>query len=139
MFWHATTTCALFSLITGLIYNVVYIYIYIVVYIYIYVFFLKKIKIHNWRYRYFTAVYQESWWYDLQFLRYRVWQTETGNCGPFFALLRPTPLKSQNIRILKKLKNCWIYHVMYASWGMEGTFWVIFCAFTFTIESKNQN
>ena len=48
--------------------------------------FIKKcwILIHNFflkkkdtcRYYYFTPVYQKSWWYDLQFLRYRVWQTE---------------------------------------------------------------
>ena len=32
-------------------------------------------------------MYQKSWWYDLQFLRYRVWQMEIGNYVLFFALL----------------------------------------------------
>ena len=45
------------------------------------------------RYHYFTPVYQESWWYDLQFLRYTVWQIEIGNHGSIFALL-PLPLKN---------------------------------------------
>ena len=42
-----------------------------------------------------SPVYQKSW-YDLKFLRYRVWQTEIGNYGSFFA---------QKIRILKKWKK----------------------------------
>ena len=33
--------------------------------------------------------YFKSWWHDLQFLRYRVWRTETGNYGSFFAFLHP--------------------------------------------------
>ena len=49
-------------------------------------------------------MYHQSSWYDLQFLRYRVWQTEIGNYGSFFALY-PTPLKTQKIRILKKWKK----------------------------------
>ena len=54
-------------------------------------------------------MYQQSS-YDLQFLRYRVWQTEIVNYGSFFALL-PSPLKTKNIRILKKWKkNCCRYH-----------------------------
>ena len=61
------------------------------------------------RYHYFIPVYQQSSWYDLQFLRYRVQQTEIGNYGSFFALLPPL-LKTQKIRILKKWKNCWRYH-----------------------------
>ena len=48
---------------------------------------LKKIKKKMWRYHYFTSAYQKSWWYDLQFLRYRVWQTKIGNFRSFFALL----------------------------------------------------
>ena len=72
------------------IYNVVYI--------------KKKIKRNTRRYHYFTPVYQNSWWYDVQFLRYRVWQTETGNYGSFFALLLSPP-KTQKIRILKKWKK----------------------------------
>ena len=52
---------------------------------------------------YFTPVYQKSWWYGPQFLRYRTWQTKIGNFGTFFALL--TPLKPWKIRISKKGKN----------------------------------
>ena len=64
-------------------------------------YFLKKIKKNTWRYNYFTPVYQKSWWYDLQFLRYRVWQTELRNMGhslPFY----PCPLKTWKIRNFKK-------------------------------------
>ena len=44
---------------------------------------------------------QISWRYNLQFLRYRVWQTEIGigNYGSFFSLL-PHPLKTPKNRIL---------------------------------------
>ena len=38
-------------------------------------------------------MYQKSWWYDLQFLRYRVWQTEN----------------PENQKFEKKI-NCWRYH-----------------------------
>ena len=52
---------------------------------------------------------QISWRYNLQFLRYRVWQTEIGihNYGSFFSLL-PHPLKTPKNRILGK--KCWRYH-----------------------------
>ena len=45
----------------------------------------------------------KSWWYDLQFLRYRAKQTEIGNLSSFFALLPPAsaPLKKK-IKTLKK-------------------------------------
>ena len=52
--------------------------------------YLKKIEKKTWRYHYFTPAYQKSWWYDLLFLRYRVWQTEIGNYGSFTLL--PPPL-----------------------------------------------
>ena len=55
--------------------------------------FFKQIKKHTCRYHYFTSPHQKSWWYDLQFLRYRVWRTEIGNDGSFFALL-PLPHKN---------------------------------------------
>ena len=47
--------------------------------------------------RYFTPACQKSWWYNLRFLRYRVWPTEIGNYGSFFALLPhpPTPTSNQ--------------------------------------------
>ena len=44
------------------------------------------IKKNAWMYHYFTPVYQKSWWYDQQFLRYLFWQTEIGNYVSFFAL-----------------------------------------------------
>ena len=44
------------------------------------------IKKNAWMYHYFTPVYQKSWWYDQQFLRYLFWQTEIGNYGSLFAL-----------------------------------------------------
>ena len=44
-----------------------------------------KIKKKTWRYPNFAPAYQKSWWYDLHFLRYRVWHTEMK-------------------------KNCWRYH-----------------------------
>ena len=66
--------------------------------------FFEKIKKNTRRYHYFTPVHQKSWCYDLQFLKYRVWRTEIGNYGSFFALLTPS-LKTQTIRILKKWKT----------------------------------
>ena len=49
-------------------------------------------------------MYQQSSWYDLQSLRYRVWQTEISNKGHFLPFY-PSPLKTQKLRILKKWKN----------------------------------
>ena len=101
------------------------------------VFFIKKkIKKSTWRYNYFTTLHKTSWWYDLQFLRYRVWQTEIGNYGPFFVLLHPPPPsipKSQKIKILKKQKNLpeislthmnqksWSYDVCFLRYGVQQT------------------
>ena len=66
--------------------------------------FFFLIKKNTWRYHYFTPVHQKSWWYDLQFLRYRVWQTEIGNYGSLFALLPPPKNpKDHNFKIMKKL------------------------------------
>ena len=70
--------------------------------------FLKTMKKNTWKYHYFTIVYWKSWWYDIQFLRYRAWQINIGNFGSFFALL-PSPLKTWKIRILKK-QSYWQYH-----------------------------
>ena len=88
-------------------------------------------------------MYQKSW-YDLQFLRYRVWQTEIGDYKSFFA---PPLLKSQKSRILKKWKKILEISSFYvctknhnqmrcSSWDMEWdrhnflSFWAIFCTFT---------
>ena len=61
---------------------------------------LEKQILKTWRYHYFTPVYQNSWWYDLKFLRYRVWQTEIGKMFCSF-----TPLKTPKIKILKNWKK----------------------------------
>ena len=60
----------------------------------------KKKKKNTWRCHYFTIVYQKSWWYDLQLLRYRAWYTEIGNFRSFFGFL--LPWKPKKIKILKK-------------------------------------
>ena len=59
-------------------------------------------------------MYLKSWWYDLQFLRIRVWQTKIGNYGSVFALLTPNPLpaknaKNQNFEKMKKLLDISFY------------------------------
>ena len=64
---------------------------------------LKKKKKINWWYHYLTTVYQKSWWYDLQFLRYRVWQTEISNFRPIH--FWPFYPLTQKIKILKKWKK----------------------------------
>ena len=54
----------------------------------------------------YLLVYQKNWCYDLQFLRYRVWQTGNGHYGSLFPLLPPPCfLKTWKIRILKKWKK----------------------------------
>ena len=89
-------------------------------------FFLKNKEKHL-RYHCFTPAYQKSWWYDLQFLRYRVSQTEIGNYVP----ITPPLLKTWKIRILKKWKKIAGYiiilhmctknynHLRYGSWDTE--------------------
>ena len=76
--------------------------------------FFKKIEKHTLRYD-FTHVNLQSWWYDLQFLRIRVWQTKIGNYGSVFALLTLTPHhpaknpKNQNFEIMKNLLEISLY------------------------------
>ena len=73
-----------------------------------------KIEKHTWRYD-FTNVYLKSWWYDLQFLRIREWQTKIGNYVSVFALLTLTPHPSaenpinQNFEKMKKLLEISFY------------------------------
>ena len=62
-------------------------------------------KKNTWIYHYFTPVYQKFRWYDLQFLRYTVRQTEIGNYRSFFAFLHSPSLKTQKIGILKKWRK----------------------------------
>ena len=86
-----------------------------------------KIEKHTLRYD-FAHVYLKSWWYDLQFLRIRVWQTKIGNYGSVFALLTPTPYpaknpKNQNFEYMKKFLEISFYmcnnnhnHMRYSFW-----------------------
>ena len=104
--------------------------------------YLKK---NTWRYHYFTPVYQKSWWYDLQFLRYGVRQSVTNWwLWSIFCPFTPPPptvlLKTQDIRILKKWKQLLEISSFYTSvpkttitWGMVPEMWSetyrIFCYF----------
>ena len=73
----------------------------------------KKMKKNTWRYHHFKPVYQKPWLYDLQYLRYKVWQTEIGNYGSFLVLLPPPlhplphypSIKATRINIFKKWKK----------------------------------
>ena len=82
---------------------------------------IKKIKKNAWRYYYLVPVYQQSSWYHLQFLRYRVWQVEIGNYGSFFAIYPSSKnLENQNFEEMEKKKKrkkyiCWRYQV-YQKW-----------------------
>ena len=86
-------------------------------------------------------MYEQSLWFDLQFLWYRVSQTEIGNYASFFALLPPTKnQKNQNFEKMKK--NCWRYHHFTQVYQKPQSyevqflrqnffsFWVNFCHFT---------
>ena len=101
---------------------------------------LKKIKKNTWTYHYFIPVYQQSLWYDLQFLRYREWQTEIGNYGSFFALL-PSPPKNKKNQNFQKWKKLLEISSFYTSVPKTTIIWVtvpeiqsktdrIFCHFT---------
>ena len=72
--------------------------------IYSVVFFWNETKKNTRRYHYFKPVYQKFLWYDLPFLKYRVWQTQIGNYGHFLFSLA-SPRKTPKIRILKKWKK----------------------------------
>ena len=102
-------------------------------------------KKSNWRYHHFAPVYLQSWWYDLQFLRYKVWQTEFGNYRSFFALPPTNNLKNQNFEKTKKMAGDIIIlhmcaenhdHKKYSSRDTERdrqdflSFWAIFCSST---------
>ena len=51
-------------------------------------------------------MYQESWWYDLQFLRYSVWQTENGNYGIFLSFY-PSPLPLPQLKTKNSKNQKW--------------------------------
>ena len=92
-------------------------------------------------------MYQKSLRYDLQFLRYRVWQTESGNYQLFFSLLTlPTPSKPKKSEFGKNTKIAGDIiishmctknhnHMRYSSWDTEWdrlnllSFWSIICPF----------
>ena len=115
-------------------------------------FFLKKKKI--WRYHYLTPVYQKSWWYDLQLLRYRVWQTEIGSYGSFFPFYHPKNQKKSESKKKRKKKLPDIssfYTSVPKTSILSGTvpqiqsetdnflsFWLIFCLFSAN-NLENQN
>ena len=85
-----------------------------------------KIEKHTWRHD-FTHVYLNSWWYDQQFLRIRVWQAKIGNYVWVFALLTPTscPAKSpknQNFEKMKKLLEISFYTCAPKTTIIWGTF-----------------
>ena len=65
--------------------------------------FWKTEKIY-WRSHHFTHVYQKAQSYEVQFLRYEVRRLFC-HFGPFFALLTPSPLTTQKIKVLKKWKK----------------------------------
>ena len=62
----------------------------------------EKIKKNTWRFHYITLVYQKSW-YDLQLMRYGVWQIKLAMLGHFFPFV--LSLKTKKIRILRKWKT----------------------------------
>ena len=66
---------------------------------------IKKIKKNTQRYDYFIPVYQQSSWYDLKFLRYRVLDRLELVIMVHFLPFYPPPLKTQKIRILKEWKK----------------------------------
>ena len=114
-------------------------------------FFLKKKKI--WRYHYLTPVYQKSWWYDLQLLRYRVWQTEIGSYGSFFPFYHPKNQKKSELKKkMKKLPDISSFYTSVPKTSiLSGTvpqiqsetdnflsFWLIFCLFS-SNNLENQN
>ena len=98
----------------------------------------------------FTHVYLISWWYDLPFLRIRVWQTKIGNYGSVFAILTPAPSlphpaknpKNPNFQKNNKLLEISFYRCVPKTTTIWGTvseiewdrqilsFWAIFCPFT---------
>ena len=101
------------------------------------------------RYYYFALLYQKYWWYGLQFLRYRVWQTEISNYGSFLPSPPPPPLlknlKNLNFEKMKTISGDIIIlhmctknhnHMRYSSWDTVWhrhnflSFGAIFCPFT---------
>ena len=88
---------------------------------------LKKWKKHCWRYHHFKHVYQKPESYEVQFLRYGVWQIFFVVLGHFLPFYPPPPNKSENEIFEKSI--CWCHilnlcnkkhnHMMYAYSDME--------------------
>ena len=125
--------------------------------IFIILYFFREKKKNTLRYHFFTTAYQKSWWYDLQLVRYRVWQQiEIGNYGSLLTLLPHSPLfqKPKETRILKKCKklpeaSSFYTYVLKTTiqWGMVPEirsetdrfflpFWPILCIFTPTTQKS---
>ena len=64
-------------------------------------------------------MYQKSWWYDLQFLMYRVWQTEISNSGSFFLFCPTNDLENHICEKMKKMCAINDNHMVYSSWDMD--------------------
>ena len=82
----------------------------------------KKIKKNTWRYHHFRSLHQKSWSYDLQFLGYRVWQTEIGNFGSFFALL---PHSTKNHHFIQMYWKPQSYEVWFLRYGVRRIIFII--------------
>ena len=79
-------------------------------------------------------MYQKSWWYDPQFLRYRAWGTEIGKFGSCFVLL-PKILASKITIIWCRFPR---YEVRQTEFfAILGHFF--FCPFTPLNKPENQN
>ena len=111
-------------------------------------YFFKKIKKNTWRYHYFAPAYQKYWWYYLQFLRYRLWQTDIGNFWSFFAHLpHPKNQKNLNFEKIKTLLEIWLFFTSVPKttiiWGMfpkirrQTEVFVIFGHFLFFYPTNN--
>ena len=101
-----------------------------------------------WRYHHFTHVYQKPQSYEVQFLRFRVRQTEFFVILCHFSPFYPPPprsLENQNFEKMEQASGDVIIlhistknhdHMIYASKDMECdrhiflSFWAIFCPFT---------
>ena len=71
-------------------------------------------------------MYQKSWWYELQFLRYRAWQMEFLSFWKIFCHFTPLKTRKSIFWKYKKMpRDVWLYvwlyddHMMYGSWDME--------------------
>ena len=84
----------------------------------------------------------KSWWYDLQFLKYRAKNTEIGNFRSFFVLLPSKNLKNQDF---KNFTHVYQKSQSYDVWDMECdrqnflSLWTVFLLFYPPMDPENQN